>query len=151
MGPCILAGSSCDSADVLDETLDDLRAETDPRRAVIAAYARMERALAAFGLLIAAFLSPYSNKRTDAYGGSLENRLRFALEAETAVCFAGERGGVVAALRRGAPQPVEVGSGPVHPAAGECGTAEPSTHGHLGGRGAGAGLLLPSGGREAAR
>ncbi len=37
-------------ADVLDETLDDLRAETDPRRAVIAAYSRMERALAAFGL-----------------------------------------------------------------------------------------------------
>jgi len=37
-------------ADVLDETLDDLRAESDPRRAVIAAYARMERALAAAGL-----------------------------------------------------------------------------------------------------
>jgi NADH:ubiquinone oxidoreductase subunit 6 (subunit J) len=34
-------------ADVLDETLDDLRAERDPRTAVIAAYARMERALAA--------------------------------------------------------------------------------------------------------
>ncbi|MGL6278901.1 MAG: DUF4129 domain-containing protein, partial [Gaiella sp.] len=37
-------------ADVLDETLDDLRAEADPRRAVIAAYARMEEALAAVGL-----------------------------------------------------------------------------------------------------
>lgn len=37
-------------ADVLDETIDDLRAEQDPRRAVIAAYARMERALAAYGL-----------------------------------------------------------------------------------------------------
>ncbi len=37
-------------ADVLAETLDDLRAESDPRRAVIAAYARMERALAAAGL-----------------------------------------------------------------------------------------------------
>ena len=37
-------------ADVLDETLDDLRAEEDPRKAVIAAYARMERALAAYGL-----------------------------------------------------------------------------------------------------
>jgi hypothetical protein len=35
---------------VLDETLDDLRAEEDPRKAVIAAYARMERALAAYGL-----------------------------------------------------------------------------------------------------
>jgi hypothetical protein len=37
-------------ADVLDETLDDLRAEADPRRAVIAAYARMERTLASYGL-----------------------------------------------------------------------------------------------------
>jgi hypothetical protein len=37
-------------ADVLDDTLDDLLAEPDPRRAVIAAYARMERALAAHGV-----------------------------------------------------------------------------------------------------
>ena len=37
-------------ADVLAITLDDLRAEQDPRRAVIGAYARMERALAASGL-----------------------------------------------------------------------------------------------------
>jgi hypothetical protein len=36
-------------ADVLDETLDDLRAEKDPRRAVIAAYARLERVFAANG------------------------------------------------------------------------------------------------------
>jgi hypothetical protein len=35
---------------VLDETLDDIRNEADPRKAVIAAYARMERALAAHGL-----------------------------------------------------------------------------------------------------
>lgn len=37
-------------ADVLAEALDDLRSERDPRRAVIAAYARMERALAAAGV-----------------------------------------------------------------------------------------------------
>jgi Domain of unknown function (DUF4129) len=37
-------------ADVVEETLDDLRAERDSRRAVIAAYARLERALAAYGL-----------------------------------------------------------------------------------------------------
>ncbi len=41
--------------------------------------------LGAFGLLIAAFLSPYANKRTDAYGGSLENRLRFCLNVVQAV------------------------------------------------------------------
>ena len=34
----------------LDDTLDDLRAEPDPRRAVIAAFARLERALASVGL-----------------------------------------------------------------------------------------------------
>lgn len=35
---------------MLDETLDDLRSETDPRKAVIAAYARMEKILAAHDL-----------------------------------------------------------------------------------------------------
>jgi Domain of unknown function (DUF4129) len=37
-------------AAILDDTLEDLRDEQDPRRAVVAAYARMERALAAHGL-----------------------------------------------------------------------------------------------------
>jgi hypothetical protein len=37
-------------AQILGETLDDLYNERDPRRAVIAAYARMERTLAAHGL-----------------------------------------------------------------------------------------------------
>jgi len=37
-------------AAVLDDTLDDLRAEADPRRAIIAAYARLERVLAANGV-----------------------------------------------------------------------------------------------------
>jgi Domain of unknown function (DUF4129) len=46
-------------SDVLDETLDDLRAETDPRRAVIAAYARMERALAAHGFPRRRFEAPH--------------------------------------------------------------------------------------------
>lgn len=37
-------------AEILDDTLDDLRAEADPRRAVIAVFARLERTLAANGL-----------------------------------------------------------------------------------------------------
>ena len=46
-------------ADVLDETLEDLRAESDPRRAVIAAYARMERSLAAHGVPRRRFEAPH--------------------------------------------------------------------------------------------
>jgi hypothetical protein len=34
---------------LLDDSLDDLRGELDPRKAVIATYARMERTLAGFG------------------------------------------------------------------------------------------------------
>src|SRR6188508_145924 len=37
-------------AETLEDTLDDLRAEPDPRRAVIAAWARLEQALGASGL-----------------------------------------------------------------------------------------------------
>jgi len=39
----------------------------------------------AHGYLVHQFLSPLSNHRTDEYGGSLENRLRFAIELTTAV------------------------------------------------------------------
>jgi hypothetical protein len=45
-------------ATLLDDTLDDLRAEPDPRRAVIAAYARTERALGAYGFPRRAFEAP---------------------------------------------------------------------------------------------
>lgn len=39
----------------------------------------------AHGYLISQFFSPYTNKRTDNYGGSLENRMRFPLEVCRAV------------------------------------------------------------------
>ena len=41
--------------------------------------------LAAFGFLVAAFLSPLANRRTDHYGGSLDNRMRFCREVVSAV------------------------------------------------------------------
>jgi Domain of unknown function (DUF4129) len=45
-------------ATLIDDTIDDLRAEADPRKAVIAAYARMERVLAAHGLPRRIFEAP---------------------------------------------------------------------------------------------
>jgi membrane protease YdiL (CAAX protease family) len=61
-------------SDVLDETLDDLRAESDPRRAVIAAYARMERSLAAHGIPRRRFEAPHEYLRrvlSEVSGGRL--------------------------------------------------------------------------------
>ena len=45
-------------AAVVDESIDDLRSESDPRRAVIAAYARMERGLGSAGLARKPFEAP---------------------------------------------------------------------------------------------
>ena len=39
----------------------------------------------AHGYLINQFISPTTNKRTDEYGGSFENRVRFALEIVDAI------------------------------------------------------------------
>ena len=39
----------------------------------------------AHGYLLSAFITPLTNRRSDAYGGSLENRLRFPLEVYRAV------------------------------------------------------------------
>ena len=39
----------------------------------------------AHGYLLSSFITPVSNRRTDEYGGSLENRMRFPLEAFDAV------------------------------------------------------------------
>ena len=41
--------------------------------------------LAGTGYLISEFLSPLTNRRSDAYGGSSENRLRFGREVVAAV------------------------------------------------------------------
>ncbi len=40
---------------------------------------------AGHGFLLSSFISPLTNRRTDAYGGPLENRLRFPLEVVAAV------------------------------------------------------------------
>ncbi|MFI1798123.1 NADH:flavin oxidoreductase/NADH oxidase [Streptomyces sp. NPDC020379] len=54
------------------------------RRALAAGFKVVE-IHGAHGYLINEFLSPHSNRRTDEYGGSFENRTRFALEVVDAV------------------------------------------------------------------
>ncbi|MGA5166754.1 MULTISPECIES: NADH:flavin oxidoreductase/NADH oxidase [Streptomyces] len=54
------------------------------RRALAAGFEVVE-IHGAHGYLIGQFLSPHSNHRTDAYGGSFDNRTRFALEVVDAV------------------------------------------------------------------
>jgi 2,4-dienoyl-CoA reductase-like NADH-dependent reductase (Old Yellow Enzyme family) len=54
------------------------------RRALAAGYDVIELH-AAHGYLIHEFLSPISNRRTDEYGGSFENRIRFLIEVTDAV------------------------------------------------------------------
>lgn len=54
------------------------------RRALDAGFEVLE-VHGAHGYLIGEFLSPHSNRRTDAYGGSFENRTRLALEVVDAV------------------------------------------------------------------
>jgi 2,4-dienoyl-CoA reductase-like NADH-dependent reductase (Old Yellow Enzyme family) len=54
------------------------------RRALAAGF-RLVEVHAAHGYLLNQFLSPLTNRRTDSYGGSLENRMRFPLEVVRAV------------------------------------------------------------------
>jgi len=57
----------------------------DAARRALAAGFEVAEIHGAHGYLIGNFLSPHSNHRTDEYGGSYENRTRFALEVVDAV------------------------------------------------------------------
>ncbi|HUS53196.1 MAG TPA: NADH:flavin oxidoreductase/NADH oxidase [Thermohalobaculum sp.] len=66
--------------------MDDIRNAfvATARRALVAGFEIVEIHMA-HGYLLQSFLSPIANKRTDNYGGSLENRMRFPLEVAEAV------------------------------------------------------------------
>ena len=66
----------------IQQLISDFKTAT--RRAVQAGYEVLE-IHAAHGYLNHQFLSPLSNERTDEYGGSFENRIRFTMEVVEAV------------------------------------------------------------------
>ena len=66
----------------MDRIVADFRQAT--RRADRAGFDMIELHCA-HGYLLASFLSPLTNRRDDAYGGSIENRLRFPLEIFAAI------------------------------------------------------------------
>ena len=72
-----------------EATLDDLARIRDEfvaatHRAAAAGFDWLELQ-AGHGFLLSSFISPLTNQRTDTYGGTLENRLRFPLEVLAAV------------------------------------------------------------------
>src|SRR5690606_27616273 len=66
----------------MDQVRDEFVAAT--RRAALAGFDWLELHCA-HGYLLSTFISPLTNQRTDEYGGSLDNRLRYPLEVFNAI------------------------------------------------------------------
>jgi 2,4-dienoyl-CoA reductase-like NADH-dependent reductase (Old Yellow Enzyme family) len=89
IGPSAIAfGGSLDKVPREMSAADIARVQADfvsaAKRSLAAGYQWLELH-SAHGYLSHAFLSPLSNRRTDHYGGSLENRMRFLIETTRAV------------------------------------------------------------------
>ena len=93
-GPWSMVAPSAIAANAKRDTptaleIDEMRQITDrwmkaTRRALACGFDVVE-IHGAHGYLLHSFLSPVSNQRTDAYGGCLENRMRYPLEVAAAV------------------------------------------------------------------
>ncbi len=88
VGPSAVAfGDSYPTPEEMDEATiaDTVRLFVESTRRAREAGFELLEIHAAHGYLIHEFLSPLSNRRTDQYGGSFENRIRFLLEVVDAV------------------------------------------------------------------
>jgi 2,4-dienoyl-CoA reductase-like NADH-dependent reductase (Old Yellow Enzyme family)/thioredoxin reductase len=84
--PCaVLTAGDTPRALTVAEIADLVRAFGDAARRAVAAGIDAIEIHGAHGYLVGQFLSPYANRRDDAYGGDFERRLRFPLEVVTAV------------------------------------------------------------------
>jgi 2,4-dienoyl-CoA reductase-like NADH-dependent reductase (Old Yellow Enzyme family)/thioredoxin reductase len=84
--PCtVLAGGDVPRALTLDEIGGLVRAFAAAARRAVAAGFDVVEVHGAHGYVVGQFLSPFANRRDDAYGGDFERRLRFPLEVVRAV------------------------------------------------------------------
>jgi 2,4-dienoyl-CoA reductase-like NADH-dependent reductase (Old Yellow Enzyme family) len=91
--PCaVLAGGEVPRPLAVEEIPAIVRAFAEAAGRAVAAGFDVVEIHGAHGYLVGQFLSPYANRRDDAYGGDFERRLRFPLEVIAAVRAAvGER------------------------------------------------------------
>ncbi len=83
--PCLVSGGDMPQELTVDEIKEIVGKFAEAARRAKETGYDMITLHGAHGYLICAFASPYANKRTDEYGGSLENRMRFSLEVFEAV------------------------------------------------------------------
>jgi len=87
--PCKVISQVDPNYQIKEMTLEDIKRVEDDfvngaTLAVEAGY-KIVQVHAAHGYLLCSFLSPYTNKRTDEYGGSVENRCRIVVEIIEAI------------------------------------------------------------------
>jgi len=79
--PCkVLAGGDIPKELTLAEIQEQIELFGEAARRAVEAGFDVIMVHGAHGYIIGQFFSPFSNKRTDRYGGSMENRMRFPLE-----------------------------------------------------------------------